>query len=186
MRRGPPMHTTPMLPGGGAQRDIASAPTRPPGAIQLAMRIVGLATAAALTASCGGGGGADQAVPSPSRTGIESPTRSPTIPTPTRTATKPSPTRSVTIPSPTRSVSVPSPTRTTTTATATATATATVTASPSTPPDETAAEPATSDSNGRPSWVWWLLAALVLATLAAVPMVITAHRRRTWETELAA
>lgn len=34
--------------------------------------------------------------------------------------------------------------------------------------------------------MWWLLAALVLATLAAVPMVITAHRRRTWETELAA
>ncbi|HET6651409.1 MAG TPA: hypothetical protein VFH10_02140 [Nocardioides sp.] len=45
------------------------------------------------------------------------------------------------------------------------------------PADEAVGEPAADE--GAPTWVWWLLAALV-AGAVAVPLVVRARRRRTW------
>ncbi len=37
-----------------------------------------------------------------------------------------------------------------------------------------------------PSWVWWLLAALVVAAAIAIPLIVRARRRGAWAAELTA
>ncbi len=54
---------------------------------------------------------------------------------------------------------------------------------------ETSAPPgeaASSDTTDTPSWVWWLLAALVVASAVAIPLLMAASRRRDWRADLAA
>ncbi len=37
-----------------------------------------------------------------------------------------------------------------------------------------------------PTWVWWLLAALVVGAAVATPLLVRANRRRAWRADLAA
>ena len=90
----------------------------------------------------------------------------------------------------------PSPARTPTSKPSTATVTATVipqptstapTSSPAPSPTATL-QPTAGDeaqTNGAPSWLWWLLGALAVGAGIAVPLLIQ-RRRRAWEAELAA
>lgn len=48
-----------------------------------------------------------------------------------------------------------------------------------------AVEPSAAESSGAPSWLWWLLAAVVLAVVVAVPLIIRARRRGAWRADLA-
>ena len=59
--------------------------------------------------------------------------------------------------------------------------TQTPTANETAPPDSTEAEgEAAAEDQGVPSWVWWLLAALILGTAVAIPLVVRARRRNAW------
>jgi hypothetical protein len=62
------------------------------------------------------------------------------------------------------------------------------TAAPGESGDETAPAPAaeTSDDDGAPSWVWWLLGAALVGTCVAVPLVLRARRHAAWRRQLAA
>ena len=54
-------------------------------------------------------------------------------------------------------------------------------------PDSTEAEseaPAPAEDEGVPSWVWWLLAALILGTAVTIPLVVRARRRNDWRQDL--
>ena len=175
------------------------------GPLPWVMRATGLTVATLLVASCGGDGapGLPTVTPSQSVTatipaatrssiGPETPTPTATISRPTRppaptdsptptqttTATTASPTRSPTRPE----TPVPVPTATISTATPTATQ---VTASPSPTPSESpttlsSAAGSSAATTGVPTWLWWLLAALALATVIAVPLLVSARRRRAW------
>lgn len=184
--------------------------------LTLVMRATGLAVAALLVVSCGGDGAPELPTVTPTRSATEtipSATRSPISPeTPSPTATIPRPTRSpaltdtptptqaqtptATTASPTRSPTrpdtpVPVPTATTPTATPAATQ---VTESPSPSPSPTPSESSTTLSSaagssataGVPTWLWSLLAALALAAVIAVPLLVSARRRRAWRADLAA
>jgi hypothetical protein len=138
-------------------------------------RGVGLAAAAVLLAACGGGGGDGSGTPPnlPSRTGTVEPSVTASVPSPTRTL-------------PTRSTA---PTQTTTeTATVTETPTQTPTEQPTPSAAPTSSPPgeASSDTTGTPSWVWWLLGAMVIVAGVAIPLLVRASRRRAWRTDLAA
>ncbi len=54
--------------------------------------------------------------------------------------------------------------------------------SPATSP---AAEPTSAESSGAPSWLWWVLAAIALAVVVAVPLLVRARRRGAWRADLA-
>ncbi len=91
-------------------------------------------------------------------------TKPPTTPPPTTPPpTTPPPT---TPPAPTSATPTPVPSVTSTTSTSTATSTA------------------TSPSSGPPAWVWWLLAALLIATAVAIPLIVRARRHAAWRREL--
>ena len=103
------------------------------------------------------------------------------VPVTTSTPTPPSETR-------TR----PTPTNTPPTATVTATVvpqptpTAPFSAAPS--PSTTTQQPtagAEAQTSGAPSWLWWLLGALAVGAIIAVPL-LSRRRRQAWEAELAA
>ncbi len=167
--------------------------------------VVGLATVLALS-GCGEGGSGDL----PSRTGSGLPSVSLSVPSVTRApSTDAAPSESEaptetdapteepsTTPTeePTEPASTtPAPTRTktsvvtetaTTTAEATETPTPTPSASPS--PSTSALGPTTDDADtGIPAWVWWLLAAAVVAGLVAAILVPRSRRRAEWEADLA-
>ena len=143
----------------------------------------------------GGGEGGDGARPT------ISPTRTPT-------ATLPSPTRSPDeserpeLPSPTRSPDdserpeLPSPTRSPDRTGSPAEPAPDETSSEAEPEPEPTTESASPDSSksvanapaedeGVPSWVWWLLAVLVVGAAVGSPLVVRARRRRAWRQELA-
>ena len=152
------------------------------------------------------------ATTSPTQTA--SPAETETSPAPTRTQTRTGPetrTSAATTPvstrTPTQPVIVsprPTPTDTavpTETVTATVTATSTVrptpetssspvpetpTTAPTTAPTTPPTSGTSADTDGAPAWLWWLLGALVLATVAAVPLIVRGRRRRAWNAEFAA
>jgi hypothetical protein len=152
----------------------------------------------------GCGGSSPITLPSTSRTAL--PTLSPNLPTRTgdvapspsanptsnepeiTTSTDPdSPSRTTDSDSPSTS-KPPKPTAETTTVTTTATATATATHTA----DRTLTVTASSTTSvtatggsGVQSWVWWLIAALVLAAAVAIPLIVRSRRRAAWRTELA-
>ncbi|MBA2955910.1 hypothetical protein GON03_16360 [Nocardioides sp. MAH-18] len=156
-----------------------------------------------------------EATPSETPTATEAPTPTeapPSSDAPIDSGTpKPRPTRS---PRPTATTTVTATATATDTATATATVTptpsqpptesptpsATPTETPSpTPaetPSETAAEsptptptPTESDTAeedaGMPAWLWWLLAAAVIAGAIAIPLVMRTRRRTAWQQGIA-
>jgi len=155
---------------------------------------------------CGGGSGETPSpTTSPTMTG-STPTRSPDrtqAPTPTPTPTEsPSATRT---PGPTRTAA-PAPTSAAPSPTA-ATSTRTVTVEPTPTPTPTTAAPSptaatssaeaapessstasdeASGDDGVPSWVWWLLAALVISAAVLIPLLIARSRRADWQQRLAA
>ena len=46
-------------------------------------------------------------------------------------------------------------------------------------------QPTSAESDGAPTWLWWLLAALVVALAVAIPLLVRASHRREWRDELA-
>jgi outer membrane biosynthesis protein TonB len=132
---------------------------------------------------------------SPADTPAETPTDAPSSDVPIDSATP--------TPKPTRS---PRPTATAT-VTQTATATATVTPTPSETPTPTPSETPTptptetptespsstpvdgdaaaDEDEGMPAWVWWLLAAAVIAGAVAIPLVMRQSRRTAWQQGMA-
>ena len=157
-----------------------------------------------LLAGCGGDGG-DGEGPSvtPTRTPTES--LSPDLPSPTRTptATVPSPSRTPSAtppgtetpsgtaePSPTPEPTTPDPTTpdpTTPDPTTSEPTTSEPTAEPTSQPTEPtteATEEQAGDDEGVPSWAWWVVAALVLGCVVAVPLVVRARRRAAWRHRL--
>jgi hypothetical protein len=146
-----------------------------------------------LLGSCGGGEGDGVAPPtiSPGRT----PTATlPTLPSPTRSPERtqspelpsPSPTRS---PDRTQSTDDPAPERSSPPpAQEPATRTPTPTAQETADSGDPAADEPVQDSaedEAVPTWVWWLLAAVVVGSVVAVPLVLRARRRSAWRRELA-
>ena len=54
-------------------------------------------------------------------------------------------------------------------------------------PEATPEEAAPDEADGTPAWVWWLLAAIVLAAVAGtIAAVVHARRKHRWREELAA
>lgn len=105
----------------------------------------------------------------------EPPTTEPTEP-PTSTATSAPPTPTPT-PTPTRTESEP------TTAASSPEQEPTPSASPT--PEATEDEKAEDDA-ATPTWVWWLLGALVVALAVGVPLLVRARRRSAWQERLTA
>ena len=54
-----------------------------------------------------------------------------------------------------------------------------------TPATVTAEDVAEDEGDGVPPWVWWLLAALLLATAVAVPLIVRSRRHAAWRRDLA-
>ena len=153
-----------------------------------------------LLASCGGGGGESGARPTGSPT--RSVTRSPTVtpPSPTRSRTTSAPTSAApTSAAPTSAAPSSAPPTTSrpstappTTAAAPTTAppatNAPTSAAPTSAPPSTAPPAGASSSTqdeGTPSWVWWLLAAVLLGAAVAIPLLVRARRRKAWRRQLA-
>jgi hypothetical protein len=59
-----------------------------------------------------------------------------------------------------------------------------VAAQPSATPSPAAGTP--EDSSGFPSWLWWLLAALLVAGAVVLPLTLRSRRRAAWHAALAA
>lgn len=57
------------------------------------------------------------------------------------------------------------------------------TAAPS-PTTSPSAQPTSTESNGAPTWLWWLLVALVVALAVAIPLLVRASHRREWRDAL--
>ncbi len=175
----------------------------PIGLTRAASRASVLLVVLLLLASCGGGDGGEGARPtiSPTRTPTATATLpSPELPSITRSPTRtgrperPSPSRS---PGQTDSPEQPAPTRSPEQADSpneplTEGGSALPTQDPAGTetlvPDSTEAEdeaPAPAQDEGVPPWVWWLLAALILGTAVAIPLVVRARRRSAWRRDLA-
>ena len=152
-----------------------------------------LVAALLLLVSCGGGDGEEGNRPeiSPTRTptasipsvGLPSITRSePTAsPEPPSVTRSPEPTESAQPPiitrssEPTDSPDAPEPETTPETVATTAPETEA--------PGEDSAQGSAGDDS-VPPWVWWLLAALVLASAVAIPLIVRARRRNAWQRDL--
>ncbi|HET6989577.1 MAG TPA: hypothetical protein VFI00_23320 [Kribbella sp.] len=46
-------------------------------------------------------------------------------------------------------------------------------------------QPTSAESDGPPSWLWWVLAAIVLALAVGIPLLVRSRRRQAWRTDLA-
>jgi hypothetical protein len=139
---------------------------------RLAATAAALSVAGLLLVACGGTGGST--LPSGSLTlpAGEAPSLSVSVPS------REEPTRPE---APTRTAEPPNPVTTTNRPVTTTEAPRTTTkveAAPSAAPAT-----ATADSTGVPSWVWWLLGALVAVVAIAVPLLLRANRRRRWQTD---
>src|SRR4051794_22121870 len=132
--------------------------------------VAGLAMAAVLLAGCGAGAGSGASPELPSRTGTVETGGTAGVSPPTRTP----PTRTP----PTRTPAA--------TLTVSASANTTQTQPPSTGGSSSAPTQASSDSSDVPTWVWWVLGALVASAGVAAPLLIRANRRRAWRADLAA
>ncbi len=149
-----------------------------------ALRVAGLAAAAVLFTACGGDNESGKPPSLPSRTDTAQPSVTATVPSPTG----PLVTRSRTP----DETSQPEPTKTrteTTTETTTQTAEAPTASEETEPPAGATSAPAEkskSDESGAPAWLWWLLGALLVAALVAIPLLVRASRRRTWRADLTA
>ena len=131
---------------------------------------------------------------SPTRTGSPerpSPTRSPgrtespERPTPTRSPEQTeSPEPPAPTPSPEQTASPTEPLTQGGSAIPTQNPDATDAPSPDSTEGQDEAAPPAAEDEGVPSWVWWLLAALVLGTAVAIPLVVRARRRNAWRRDL--
>ena len=159
-------------------------------------------------AACGGGEGGDGARPT------ISPTRTPTATVPSPTRTGPDRTESPEEPSPTLTdepteeptqepteepTREPRPTRSADqTETPDEPATELSSAPPEPAPTSPTATPTASETGDAaeesgedaadesiPTWVWWVLAALLLGSAVAIPLVVRARRRSAWRQTLA-
>ena len=153
-----------------------------------------------LLVSCGSGDGGEDARPTVSPTRTPTATLpSPELPSVTRSPTRtgsperPTPTRSPERtdgpqqPGPTRSPEAESPEGPLTEG-GSALPTQDPAATETLVPDSTEAEneaPAPAEDEGVPPWVWWLLAALILGTAVAIPLIVRVRRRNAWRRDLA-
>lgn len=104
------------------------------------------------------------------------------------TETAPEPTRSseaVAVPSPTQSA--PEPTRTESSAPEETTSpTETASSAAPSPTTSPSVQPTSTESDGAPTWLRWLLVALLVALAVGIPLLVRASHRREWRDELAA
>jgi len=110
-------------------------------------------------------------------------TSSPPTPTPTERTETSSPTATPTEPSPTPTEPTRTPTETTNPASPAPTPTTpetTAVAQPSAPSTTVPVESTATESEGVPAWVWWLLAAIVIALAIAVPVLLRRRRMDRW------
>lgn len=156
----------------------------------LAKRATVVAAMALLLIACGEGGAPGLPSGTSSRSAGELPSLTATIPDLTRSPTRPeSPTQTAEPPNPTRSVTRPEPPPQTVTTTELPNrpSTASALAAPAPPPTPSPPAPGpaadTSDASG---WLWWLLAALIVALAVAAPLLLRARRRRAWQADLEA
>jgi len=107
--------------------------------------------------------------PSPTTTAGPSPTTTPTTPAattttqPTTTSTTATPTTTTTPPTTTTTTETPSTTTTTPEPTGTV-----------------GTEPTTAEAAGTPAWVWWLIAAILIALAIAIPLLLRRRRLEQW------
>ena len=198
-------------PGSGPQRHRRTAPwggSGRPTRNRASQCLVWCALAAALLSGCGGGGGdgdgdGSASTPRPSATRsveVPEPTRSVEVPEPTRT---PRPTEDT---KPTEDTEAPRPDRTQepgdgagqggdqegtdqegSDQEGSGEGDADAEAQQSAEPQPTPQEATPDEAAGTPAWVWWLLAALVLAAVAGtIAAVVHARRKHRWREELAA
>lgn len=179
----------------------------PSAALTLGSRTAVIGLAIVLVASCGGDGSTTAPTVSRSRTTTASSTATSEQPAPTRTenrsttptrgnpsasaSSSPVTTSTPTPPSETRT----RPTPTNTPPTATVTATVVPQPTPTAPGSSAAPSPSTTtqqptagaeaQTSGAPAWLWWLLGALAVGAIIAVPL-LSRRRRQAWEAELAA
>ncbi|WP_329004200.1 hypothetical protein OHA18_12435 [Kribbella sp. NBC_00709] len=164
-------------------------------------RAVGLVLAAFLLVSCGGSG--ERPSGSSTRTPASVPSVTATVPSATRTperADKSAATTSTsTEPETSRTTKTQTETETTgatkteTTratetrkATQTETTTATRTASVVPSAATTAStQPTSAETGGAPTWLWWVLGAIVVALAVGIPLLIRSRRRQAWRDDLA-
>lgn len=123
-------------------------------------------------------------LPTRTTSGTAEPTSLPTTTT-TRapTPTEPTQTSSPTEPTATPTEPTPTPAETTSQASQTPSPTAsetTAVAQPSVPSTTVAAESTAGESQGVPAWVWWLLAAIVIALAIAIPVLLRRRRMDRW------
>jgi hypothetical protein len=139
--------------------------------------VAGPVVALVLTASlvaCGDGDG----------TGGAGPTRSPTLelPDPTRSGT-------VELPDPTRTgapedTTEPEPSRTPTREPEPSDRSADAPAESQDATQDDAADGDATADDATPTWLWWLLAAVVLAAVVAIPLLLRSRRRTAWGQQL--
>ena len=114
---------------------------------------------------------------SPPPTTTTPPAVTPTGPTETSSPAEPTATPTEPTPKPTETTSPESPAPTTSETTAVT--------QPSVPSTTVAAESTAAESQGVPAWVWWLLAAIVIALAIAVPVLIRRRRMDQWLADFA-
>lgn len=149
-----------------------------------AARGLPLVAALLLLVSCGGGDGEEGDRPE------ISPTRTPTASIPSvglPSITRSEPTASPELPTITRSEPTSSPDEPTTQENSDPAEqpTSESVAAPSAGTDESGEQSAQGSADDDvPAWVWWLLAALVLGSAVAIPLIVRARRRNAWQRDL--
>ena len=139
------------------------------GAIRATVLLVALLPIGA----CGGGEGGGGAGPT------FSPTRTPTATLPSELPSE--------LPSPTRSPSRTDRPDQTTPAEPDETTPAEEEDSATEPAEQEASEPdeeTSTEDDGVPSWVWWLLSALIVGSAVVIPLLVRSRRRNAWRREL--
>jgi hypothetical protein len=173
------------------------------------MRAVGLVLAAFLLVSCGGSG--ERPSGSSTRTPASVPSVTATVPSATRTperadksaattstSTEPETSRTTKTQTETETTGATKTettratetetTRATETRKATQTETTTATRTASVVPSAattSSTQPTSAETGGAPTWLWWVLAAIVVALAVGIPLLIRSRRRQAWRDDLA-